>query len=88
MLFESLVSRDGLPADLNAGAVAVDLAARHADPVHGRALLHGAAVLDQLRDGELWLAHRSEDWRPDRLLAGLLGEDGGYLTSVLSDSHA
>lgn len=84
LLFESLVSKDGQRTDPDAGAAAVALAARHTDPVHGRALLHGAAVLDQLRDVEIWLARRTEDWRPDRLLAGLLDEDGGYLESALA----
>lgn len=84
LLFESLVSKDGQRADLDAGAAAVDLATSHTDPVHGRALLHGAAVLDQLRDVELWLARPSEDWRPDRLLAVLLDDDdGGYLAFAL-----
>ncbi len=59
------------------------------DPVHGRALLLGAAVLDQLRDLEIWLARdrtedRFEDWRPDRLLTGLLDADGGYLAPALT----
>ena len=57
--------------------VAFAIAARERDPVHGRALLLGAAVLDQLRDLEIWLGRdrtedRFEDWRPDRLLTGLL----------------
>ena len=39
-------------------------------------------------DLEIWLARdrnedRSEDWRPDRLLTGLLAEDGGYLAPAL-----
>ncbi len=85
LLSESLVSEDGQRTDPDAGAVAVALATRHTDPVHGRALLQGAAVLDQLRDVEIWLAKgRTEDWRPDRLLAGLLDEDGGYLEPALA----
>ena len=53
------------------------------------ALLLGAAVLDQLRDLEIWLGRdrtedRFEDWRPDRLLTGLLETDGGYLEPALT----
>ena len=76
-------------SDPDAGAVAFAIAARERDPVHGRALLLGAAVLDQLRDLEIWLARdrtedRFEDWRPDRLLTGLLDADGGYLAPALT----
>ena len=76
-------------ADPDAVAVAFAIAARDGDPVHGRALLLGAAVLDQLRDLEIWLARdrtedRFEDWRPDRLLTGLLDADGGYLAPALT----
>lgn len=84
LLFESLVSKDGQPTHLDVGAAAVALATRDTDPVHGRTLLHGAAVLDQLRDVEIWLARRTEEWRPDRLLVGLLDEDAGYLEAVLA----
>ena len=75
--------------DPDAAAVAFAIAARDGNPLHGRALLHGAAVLDQLRDVELWLARGrtgdgSEDWRPDRLLTGLLETDGGYLEPALT----
>jgi scyllo-inosamine 4-kinase len=46
-------------------------------------------VLDQLRDLEIWLRRdrtgdRFEDWRPDRLLTGLLETDGGYLEPALT----
>src|SRR2546423_1417786 len=73
----------------DAGADAFAIAARERDPVHGRALLLGAAVLDQLRDLEIWLGRdrtedRFEDWRPDRLLTGLLETDGGYLEPALT----
>lgn len=89
LLLESLVSEGGQHPDQDAGAAAVALAARHAHPVQGRALLQGAAVLDQLRDVEIWLASdptgdRLEDWRPDRLLTGLLDADGGYLKVALT----
>ena len=71
------------------GAAAFAIAARERDPVHGRALLLGAAVLDQLRDLEIWLGRdrtedQFEDWRPDRLLTGLLETDGGYLEPALT----
>jgi aminoglycoside phosphotransferase (APT) family kinase protein len=85
LVLESVVSEDGQRTDPNADAAVLALVARHADPVHGRALLQGAAVLDQLRDVELWLARdRIEDWRPDRLLTGLLDADGGYLKRALT----
>ena len=46
-------------------------------------------MLDQLRDLEIWLGRdrtedRFEDWRPDRLLTGLLETDGGYLEPALT----
>ncbi|MEU0360500.1 hypothetical protein, partial [Streptomyces cyaneofuscatus] len=68
---------------------AVEIAARHLDPVHGRALIHGAAVLDQLRDLNIWLALDSteeprEDWRPTRLLTDLLNTEGGYPAPLLT----
>ena len=89
LVCEALVSEDGHSTDPDAVAVAFAIAARDGDPVHGRALLLGAAVLDQLRDLEIWLGgDRSEDrfahWRPDRLLAGLLETDGGYLAPALT----
>ncbi len=89
LVCEALVSEDGHSTDSDAVAVAFAIAARDGDPVHGRALLHGAAVLDQLRDLEIWLARartedRFEDWRPDRLLTGLLDADGGYLAPALT----
>ncbi len=89
LVCEALVSEDGQSNDPDAVAVAFAIAARDGDPVHGRALLHGAAVLDQLRDLEIWLARgrtedRFEDWRPDRLLTGLLDADGGYLAPALA----
>jgi aminoglycoside phosphotransferase (APT) family kinase protein len=89
LVCEALVSEDGQRSDNDAGADAVAIAARERDPVHGRALLLGAAVLDQLRDLEIWLGRdrtedRLEDWRPDRLLTGLLETDGGYLEPALT----
>src|SRR4051812_30899421 len=77
LVCEALVSEDGQRSDNDAGAAAFAIAARERDPVHGRALLLGAAVLDQLRDLEIWLGRdrtedRFADWRPDRLLTGLL----------------
>jgi scyllo-inosamine 4-kinase len=89
LVSEALVSEDGQRSDNDAGADAFAIAARERDPVHGRALLLGAAVLDQLRDLEIWLGRdrtedRFEDWRPDRLLTGLLETDGGYLEPALT----
>jgi aminoglycoside phosphotransferase (APT) family kinase protein len=89
LVCEALVSEDGQRSDNDAGADAFAIAARERDPVHGRALLLGAAVLDQLRDLEIWLGRdrtedRFEDWRPDRLLTGLLETDGGYLEPALT----
>jgi scyllo-inosamine 4-kinase len=89
LVSEALVSEDGQRSDNDAGAAAFAIAARERDPVHGRALLLGAAVLDQLRDLEIWLGRDSSedrfaDWRPDRLLTGLLETDGGYLAPALT----
>jgi aminoglycoside phosphotransferase (APT) family kinase protein len=84
LVCEALVSEDGHRSDNGAGTAAFAIAARERDPVHGRALLLGAAVLDQLRDLEIWLSRdRVEDWRPDLLLSGLLETDGGYLEPAL-----
>jgi aminoglycoside phosphotransferase (APT) family kinase protein len=88
LVCEARVSEEGQRIDSEAGAAAVEIAARHMDPVHGRALIHGAAVLDQLRDLDIWLGHdsaeeRVEDWRPSRLLTDLLDTEGGYLAPVL-----
>jgi aminoglycoside phosphotransferase (APT) family kinase protein len=90
LVSEALVFEAGHGTDPDAAAVAFAIAARDGNPVHGRALLHGAAALDQLRDVELWLARDRtgdgfEDWRPDRLLTGLLDADGGYLAPALID---
>src|SRR4051794_26370428 len=89
LVCEALVSEDGQRSDNDAGAAAFAIAARERDPVQGRALLLGAAVLDQLRDLEIWLGRdrtegRFEDWRPDRLLTGLLETYGGYLEPALA----
>jgi scyllo-inosamine 4-kinase len=87
-LVSDLVSEGDASLDPDAGAAALNIAARHLDPVNGRALLHGAAVLDQLRDLAIWLARgrteeRFEDWRPYRMLTGLLDADGGFLAPLL-----
>jgi len=88
LVCEARVSEDGQHVDSEAGAAALEIAARHMDPIHGRALIHGAAALDQLRDLDIWLAHdsaeeRVEDWRPSRLLTDLLDAEGGYLAPLL-----
>ena len=88
LVWDGLVSEDGTTVDPEASAAAFEIAARQLDPVHGRALLHGAAVLDQLRDLDIWLARgrteeRFEDSRPYRLLTGLLDPEGGYLAPLL-----
>jgi scyllo-inosamine 4-kinase len=89
LVCEALVSEDGQRSNYDAGAAAFAIAARERDPLHGRALLLGAAVLDQLRDLEIWLGRDRtddgfEDWRPDRLLSGLLETTGGYLEPALT----
>lgn len=84
LVCEACVSDDGYRVDSEAGNAAIEIAARHMDPIHGLALIHGAAILDQLRDIDIWKASESiEDWRPCRLLAGLLSVDGGYLAPLL-----
>lgn len=88
LLVETLVSDDARRITSPAGAAAIEIAARHLDTTHGRVLVHGAAVLDQLRDLDIWLANdageeRPEDWRPYRLLTGLLDADSGYLAPLL-----
>ncbi len=88
LVCEANVSDEGRRVDSEAGAVAIEIAARHMDPIHGRALIHGASVFDQLRDLDIWLSHnhtdeRVEDWRPYRLLNDLLDEEGGYLAPLL-----
>lgn len=88
LVCEARVSEEGWRVDSKASAAALEIASRHMDPIHGRALIHGAAVLDQLRDLDIWLAHdsaeeRVEDWRPGRLLTDLLDAEGGYLAPLL-----
>lgn len=88
LVCEAGVSEGGQCIDSQASTAAVEIAARHMDPVHGRALMHGAAVLDQLRDLDIWLSHDSdeecvEDWRPSRLLTDLLDVEGGHLAPLL-----
>lgn len=87
LMCEARVSDDGEPVDSPAGAAAAEIADRHMDPVHGRALIHGAAVFDQLRDFGIWLAQddpeeRVEEWRPSRLLTDLLDDESGYLAPL------
>ncbi len=88
LVCEARVSEEGQCVDSEAGDAAVEIAAHCMDPVHGRALTHGAAVLDQLRDLDIWLARdsteeRVEDWRPCRLITDLLNAEGGYLAPLL-----
>ncbi|MFC0673727.1 phosphotransferase family protein [Brachybacterium hainanense] len=88
LMCEARVSEDGDHVDSAAGDAAAGIAARGMDPVRGRVLLHGAAVLDQLRDLDIWLGHddireSAQLWRPGRLLSGLLDPEGGYLAPVL-----
>lgn len=89
LVCEARVSDDGQRVESEAAAAALEIAARRMDPDHGHALIHGAAVLDQLRDLDIWIARdraeeRVEDWRPYRLLTDLLDADGGYLAPLLS----
>ncbi|GIG70493.1 phosphotransferase family protein [Phytomonospora endophytica] len=89
LVCEARVSDEGQRVDSEAGAAAVAIAAGAMDPIHGSALIHGAAILDQLRDLDIWLAidnpqERVEDWRPCRLLTGLLDAEGGYLAPLLT----
>lgn len=89
LVCEARVSDEGRRVDSEAGDAVVAIAARAMDPVHGRVLIHGAAILDQLRDLDIWLAidsveERVEDWRPCRLLTDLLDGDGGYLAPLLT----
>lgn len=84
LVCEACVSEEGERVDSEAADAAVEIAARQLDPSHGRVLLHGAAILDQLRDLDIFLAcdsaeERAAHWRPARLLIGLLDPDGGYL---------
>jgi scyllo-inosamine 4-kinase len=88
LVCEARVSEEGQRCESEAGAAAIEIATRHMDPTHGRALIHGAAVLDQLRDLDIWLARdgaeeRVENWRPSRLLVDLLDAEGGYLAPLL-----
>jgi thiamine kinase-like enzyme len=88
LVCEARVSDEDQRVDSEAGNAAVEIAAEQMDPVHGRGLIHGAAVLDQLRDLDIWLAQDGveepvEDWRPCRLLTGLLDAEGGYLAPLL-----
>lgn len=85
LVCEACVSDDGLPIESEAGNAALEIAARDMDPVHGISLIHGAAVLDQLRDIDVWTScERIEDWRPCRLLTGLISANGGYLAPLLN----
>ena len=83
LVCEARVSEEGHHIDSEAGNAAIKIAARHMDPIHGRALIHGAAIFDQLRDLGVWVALENvEDWRPSRLLVDLLNVDGGYLAPL------
>lgn len=88
LLAETRTSAGGGDVASEAGDAAVEIAAHHMDRTHGRALIHGAAILDQLRDMNIWLAlgggeDGAEDWRPSRMLADLIGAEGGYLAPLL-----
>lgn len=88
LVCEAGVTEEGELVGSEAGDAAVQIALREMDPVRGRALIHGAAVLDQLRDLDIWLGQDAgdepaEQWRPGRLLLGLLDAEGGYLTPAL-----
>ncbi|MBJ7263629.1 MAG: aminoglycoside phosphotransferase family protein [Burkholderiaceae bacterium] len=84
LVCEARLSDEGYCIDSAAGNAAIEIAARHMDPIHGRALIHGAAIFDQLRDFDIWTADgHVEDWRPCRLLVELLNADGGYLAPLL-----
>lgn len=88
LVYEARISEEGHCVDSAAGNAAVEIAARHMDLIHGRTLIRGAAILDQLRDLEIWLAlgsdeERLQNWRPDRLLTALLEDEGGYLAPLL-----
>lgn len=89
LVCEASVSDDGQRVESEAGAAAVEIAARHMDATHGPALIHSAAVLDQLRDLDIFLGHDHgeepvEEWRPCRLLSDLLDSNGGYLAPLLT----
>lgn len=88
LVSEARVSDEGQRIESEAGAAAIEIAARRMDPIHGRALIHGAAILDQLRDLDIWLSRdqqeeSQETWRPYRLLIDLLGAEGGFLAPLL-----
>lgn len=89
LIVEASVTDDGECLESAAADAAVEIVAAQMDPNHGRALLHGAAALDQLRDLKIWLDGEIDDrplqdWRPCRLLRGLLDADGGYLAPLLA----
>lgn len=89
LVCEATISEEGLAIASQAGAKALEIAQRYMDPEHGRTLILGAAVLDQLRDLDIWLAQddpgsAAEEWRPSRILTGLLGSGHGYLTPLFT----
>lgn len=59
LVCEACVTDDGHRIESEAGNAAIEIAARHMDPVHGISLIHGAAILDQLRDIDIWKASES-----------------------------
>lgn len=92
LVCEARVSDEGQRVDSDAGEEVIEITAHYMDPTYGRALIHGAAVFDQLRDLDIWLAHdepeeRVQDWRPYRLLSSLLDADGGYLAPLVGAHH-
>ncbi|UEJ84496.1 aminoglycoside phosphotransferase family protein [Brachybacterium halotolerans subsp. kimchii] len=87
LVLEARGSAQGRNVDSEAERIALEIARRSMDAAHGRTLILGAAVLDQLRDVDLWLDRDSfgeaiEGWRPDLLLAGLLSAERGYLAPL------
>lgn len=87
LLWEGLVA-EAPERDSAVAAAAVEIAGAAINAGAGLALLHGAAVLSELRDLATWLARRTPqdaitEWRPHRLLTGLLNESGGYLAPVM-----
>jgi hypothetical protein len=88
LVLEAGVTGQGHSGESAAPDAALEIAARRMHPEHGRALLHGAAVLDQLRDVDIWLTLENggngvEGWQPGQVLADLLDDSGGHLAPLL-----